>query len=334
MNKNKFNIIILLVLLLVVSNFAYATENITFSDVKSTDWFSKNIELLVGLGGISGYPDGTYRPNNQMTKAEFIKILISSLGFDNLAKTSSHWASGYISKAGTLHIVDNSWFKDVDNPISRYEMARIVSNTLTYRSESNTANINEYKNMIKDYNNIPNTLSKCVLESFVKGIVSGYPDGSFSGDRTLTRAEAATIIVKVLDENQRQIPVLTSNNFESEVLRLVNIERKNAGLSPLIASKELDKVAKLKSEDMAIYNYFDHDSPNYGSPFEMMKMFGIKYTAAGENLAKGYKTPESVVSGWMESPGHRKNILNPNFNKLGVGIYYGDTTYWTQLFTN
>ncbi|MBU5439262.1 hypothetical protein KQI42_14660 [Tissierella sp. MSJ-40] len=123
---------------------------------------------------------------------------------------------------------------------------------------------------------------------------------------------------------------------EMEVVRLVNIEREKAGLAPFTASSELSKVARVKSEDMAKNNYFSHTSPTYGDPFAMMKSFGIKYNTAGENIAKGYSSAQSVVNGWMNSPGHRANILNPRFNKIGVGLYKtsNGTAYWTQMFTN
>ena len=122
---------------------------------------------------------------------------------------------------------------------------------------------------------------------------------------------------------------------EMEVVRLVNIERQKAGLSNFRASSELSNVARAKSKDMAVNNYFSHTSPTYGSPFEMMKSFGISYRTAGENIAKGYSSAESVVRGWMNSQGHRDNILNPSFNTIGVGAYNGNgSTYWTQMFTN
>lgn len=124
--------------------------------------------------------------------------------------------------------------------------------------------------------------------------------------------------------------------MEMEVVRLCNIERQKAGLAPLTASAELSRVARLKSQDMGTKNYFSHTSPTYGSPFEMMKAQGIKYTTAGENIAKGYLTAQSVVSGWMNSSGHRANILNGSFKTIGVGAYTtsNGTTYWTQMFTN
>ncbi len=123
--------------------------------------------------------------------------------------------------------------------------------------------------------------------------------------------------------------------MEMEVVRLVNIERQKAGLSNFKASSELSNVARMKSMDMATNNYFSHTSPTYGSPFEMMKSFGISYRTAGENIAKGYHSAQSVVTGWMNSQGHRANILNPSFNTIGVGAYSGNgSTYWTQMFTN
>jgi uncharacterized YkwD family protein len=118
-------------------------------------------------------------------------------------------------------------------------------------------------------------------------------------------------------------------------VRLVNIERQKAGLSPLSVSNKLSDVARLKSKDMADNRYFSHTSPTYGSPFDMMKQFGISYRTAGENIAKGYLSAESVVNGWMNSSGHRANILNPSFGTIGVGAYKtGNTFYWTQMFTN
>lgn len=122
---------------------------------------------------------------------------------------------------------------------------------------------------------------------------------------------------------------------EAEVVRLVNVERQKAGLKPVQASSKLADVARLKSKDMADKNYFSHTSPTYGSPFDMMRQFGINYRTAGENIAKGYLNPASVMNGWMNSQGHRENILNPSFGTLGVGAYkVGNTIYWTQMFTN
>ena len=119
--------------------------------------------------------------------------------------------------------------------------------------------------------------------------------------------------------------------FEQEVIRLVNEIRVQNGLKTLTYDWELSRVARLKSQDMKDNRYFAHNSPVYGTPFQMMKNFGISYRSAGENIAKGYATPQAVVNGWMNSSGHRANILNGNFTHIGVG-YVAGGNYWTQMF--
>ena len=146
----------------------------------------------------------------------------------------------------------------------------------------------------------------------------------------------APVVPEVPVEPEKPV---TSNNLstqELEVVRLVNIEREKAGLEPFTISNKLSEVARLKSKDMADNRYFSHTSPTYGSPFQMMKQFGISYRTAGENIAKGYLSAQSVVNGWMNSSGHRANILNPSFGTIGVGAYKtsNNTIYWTQMFTN
>ena len=127
------------------------------------------------------------------------------------------------------------------------------------------------------------------------------------------------------------VPAKEQADVEQEVTRLVNIERANAGLPALKNDWELARVAEYKSQDMHDKKYFNHTSPTYGSPFTMMKNFGITYKSAGENIAKGQNTAAEVVQAWMNSEGHRANILSKNFTHIGVG-YVKDGNYWTQMF--
>lgn len=119
-----------------------------------------------------------------------------------------------------------------------------------------------------------------------------------------------------------------------QVVNLVNKERKANGLSSLSLDSQLAKLAQLKAEDMAKNAYFSHTSPTYGSAFDMMKTYGVSYKTAGENIAKGQKTAESVMNGWMNSSGHRANILRSDYTKIGVGYAKSadGTTYWVQMF--
>lgn len=132
------------------------------------------------------------------------------------------------------------------------------------------------------------------------------------------------------------IPTKSSEELstEQEILKLVNAERAKVGASPLTLDWELSRVAKFKSEDMRDNNYFSHTSPTYGSPFNMMKSFGIIYKSAGENIAAGQKTAQAVMNDWMNSSGHKANILSKNYTRLGVGKATGGSygTYWTQMF--
>lgn len=128
------------------------------------------------------------------------------------------------------------------------------------------------------------------------------------------------------------VPALLTH--EKEILDLVNKERAKAGVPALKLSVELGKVAHAKSADMSANNYFSHTSAKYGSPFDMMKTFGVTYKTAGENIAKGQKTAVSVMAAWMASAGHKQNILNAKFTEIGVGyvVAGNGTTYWTQMF--
>lgn len=119
--------------------------------------------------------------------------------------------------------------------------------------------------------------------------------------------------------------------YENEVIRLVNVQRSQNGLSPLTANWELSRVARYKSQDMADNRYFSHTSPTYGTPFQMMKSFGLRFRTAGENIAYGQRTPQAVVNAWMNSSGHRANILNASYTQIGVG-YVAGGNYWTQMF--
>ena len=118
---------------------------------------------------------------------------------------------------------------------------------------------------------------------------------------------------------------------ESEVIRLVNEARTQNGLKPLSANWELSRVARYKSQDMVDRRYFSHTSPTYGTPFQMIKSFGLTCRTAGENIAYGQSTPQAVFNAWMNSSGHRANILNSSYTQIGVG-YVPNGHYWTQLF--
>lgn len=122
-----------------------------------------------------------------------------------------------------------------------------------------------------------------------------------------------------------------TKGIETQVQQLVNQERSKQGLQPLQMDWELQRTARTKACDMAQKGYFSHNSPTYGSPFDMMKQFGISYRTAGENIAQGQRTPQEVMQSWMNSQGHRENILKREFTHIGVG-YCEQGNHWVQMF--
>ena len=156
-----------------------------------------------------------------------------------------------------------------------------------------------------------------VSKKYIKPI---YPGTSNQGTSTNTNNNTGTISTSM-------------NNDEKEVFDLINKQRTQNGLSPLKENSELQRVARIKAQDMVNNNYFSHTSPTYGSPFDMMKSFKISYNTAGENIA-GNSSNSSAVTAWMNSPGHRANILNSSFNQTGIGVVTGSKygKIYVQMF--
>ena len=126
----------------------------------------------------------------------------------------------------------------------------------------------------------------------------------------------------------------TESAMEKEVLALVNKVRAENGLSALTWAEDVANVARAHSRDMINRGFFSHTNPDGLSPFDRLKNSGISYRTAAENIAYGQKTAEAVMNSWMNSSGHRANILNKNVKEIGVGAVKSQngTVYWTQMF--
>ncbi|MGB9976647.1 CAP domain-containing protein [Thermovenabulum sp.] len=163
------------------------------------------------------------------------------------------------------------------------------------------------------------------LNTLLKSIETKAPSSTNSGGSSNTGQSQSTSVVQGLTKDEKLM------------LDLVNNERIKAGLKPLEIDMRLVDISRKKSKDMIEKNYFGHISPTYGSPFDALKNAGISYRYAGENIA-GAPTVEKAHQALMNSPGHRANILNPNFNKIGIGIVdggpYGKMFTQTFLGTN
>ena len=125
----------------------------------------------------------------------------------------------------------------------------------------------------------------------------------------------------------------TNNSYQQQVIDLVNKERKAAGLSALTTTSKLESAAMHRAKE--IVKTFSHTRPDGTSFYTVLEEYGITYNACGENIAWGQRTPEEVMNDWMNSEGHRRNIMSSNYNKIGIGYYVvNNTAYWVQIFTN
>jgi len=316
---------------------ALVSSNLVISSALTSDWNNNWAKEQIKIAMDKGWVVTTdkFRPNDSITRAEFVKVFnkvfqLTKTNNNVFSDTKNHWAKNEIDIAVTNGVCQgtSSTTFEPDAPITREQAATMISNYKKL-ADNDLDKLTKYK----DANNVSSWAKSSVEGVIESGYMNGYTDNTFKPKNNITRAEAVVTMTRINDKND-----FTPNNsflaFQKEVLDLVNKERAKAGVSQLSLDDKLSNVATIKSQDMIDKNYFDHTSPTYGSPYEMMKQFGISYTIAGENIAAGQSTPQQVMNDWMNSSGHRGNILNSSYTKLGVGIAKdaNGKLYWTQMF--
>ncbi|WP_459195658.1 S-layer homology domain-containing protein [Wukongibacter baidiensis] len=248
-----------------------------FSDIEQSDWFVRTVAKLVRKGIINGYLDGTFRPQDSINADAFIKMTVVALKHE-VKNGEGYWAQTYIDKAKEIGIVKDGEFSNFTREINRGEIARIIVRAM---NEIYSDDIEEYIGLIGDYNSIPDGVQDYVLKAYVKGIITGYRDTTFKAENKATRAEASTILIRMLDESERKIPEKPSNEIFKRTTKLIEEDIKrlqsyecykltgDGKISPTYKSFE-DMYSEDKSECEAIYKYFHptkykdyHDKPIY-----------------------------------------------------------------------
>ena len=200
---------LVMALTIVISSFGTVFAAADFSDMKGYGWAKDYVNTLVDKGGITGYPDGTFKPGKTITNAEFIKTVVGTVTGETFSKTGKHWASGYIdyALAEGLILGDEIDSSEYDEPMTREKMAVVIARTATniLEEELFPADLdkNEVRSSITDYYELCKYCKDYILDVYGAGIITGYPDNSFGGDKTATRAEAATMIVRLIDPSKR-----------------------------------------------------------------------------------------------------------------------------------
>lgn len=183
-----------------------------FPDAKKGAWYLGSISKLYGLDIINGYPDGTFKPNGTITRGEFTKMLVYSKDYEGIETNDTHWAAPVREKAIELGWLEEGEFLDLNKNITRLEMASMITRV----SGETVEDLETYSNSLTDFSSISDTeLRQEALTSYGLGIVAGYPDQTFRPEETATRAEASAMLIRLLDTNEREKPLIEENLGEA-----------------------------------------------------------------------------------------------------------------------
>ncbi len=199
-------------IIVVVLGIRICYANGMFIDVEQRDWFCDNVYKLVEAGIVSGYPDGTFQPSQAVTVDQFVKMVLTSLGHANIKNGDEYWASEYIKKAEQIGLVKSNEFLTSNNQrqdftvvINREQMAMIINRALANENKviKTEEDLKAYSTLVTDYRKINEYHKSAVTEVYAKGILAGYPDGTFKPTNSLTRAESSTVILRMIDKTKR-----------------------------------------------------------------------------------------------------------------------------------
>lgn len=351
-----------------------------FSDVPAGHYAASAIDACVAKGIVSGYADGTFKPGNQVTRAQFCVMIARAFYSEELRdyETAENKAAGwFVPAVECLHnlaydggALESTNFEEhyrdpavMNQPINRYDAATLVwFCTPPGAPFLNQAQREQTQRRIADWASVPDQYYYPVTDCFAWGVLTGLPDGSFGGDKTLNRGQACAVIDRMLnlgnggtaaqppetpkpEESPKpaqpvqpapETPAPSGGDLQSMrqgVLELVNAARAENGKTPLTLNDALCEAAQLRADE--IVETFSHTRPDGTDCFTALREAGITYRTCGENIAAGQSTPASVMDTWMNSSGHRANILNGSFSSIGIGYVnsgsgYGH--YWVQMF--
>lgn len=321
-------------------------------DVPTSHWANNSIQLMLSKQYMTTYKDGTFRPEQVITRAEAASAIARSLPFDvggpfssefrDLPKTHPYYKE--ICKLVELGVLQDSDVFHPDEPLKRKDIAKIL--TLAYEIEVDAKNKSKFKD-------VPITHGeKDFIESLADvGIMQGIDRKYFAPDGVVTRAQLAALVVRSLDFNKKvekfevtydylskdYISTINfSTSWSQEVVRLINVERQKQKLKPLTSDSPLTQIAIIKAQDMVNRGYFEHVSPYYGAPWDLATLFDYPYTSFGENIARNIPSPEAAVKAWMASPTHHDNIMKANYTNTGVAVAKDSKGkyYWVQMFSS
>ena len=323
-----------------------------YADIGPSHWAYEYISDMKDKKIILGQPDGKFYPEQAITRAEAVQYIYTALNIDSISPSEFIYEdvpqdAAYKEAVYTLSelgVIQKAKNFNPNGYLTRAQLSKMIC--LAFQVEVDQKN----KMKFRDINSIH--WAKHYIESLADiAVLGGTGNNYFSPNRNVTRAQMAAILTRVLDFKDQlsnydiiydylQKDYISSKNqnpqWITEVVTLVNTERQKQGLKPLVYDYKLAQIAVVKANDMISKGYFDHESPTYGKPWDMAGIFDYSFTSFGENIAKNFSTPKSVVDAWLNSTKHRENILKKSFTNIGVACIKGTDGkyYWVQLFSS
>lgn len=315
----------------------------SFTDVAQGHWAYRDIEKAYDDGVIQGayYNKATgsryFQPDSRLTTAQFLTV-IGRAFYDRDMKEFVGRAQNWYDPAWELalkyHFIDSQSGKEkLQKAISRYEMAEI----LYWLFEEFQIKFPEQSELLKtqakiaDFSEIKERKAeRYITPIFYFGVLNGIDEkGTFAGDCLFTRAEMAVVYTKLNKFLADAVQARRLQDFRTDMLNLLNAERAKRGVALLRMDEKLNQAAQIRAGE--VLQLFDHTRLDGRNALSILDDMGIRVSVAGENIASGQTTPEEVVKDWMNSAGHRENILHRDFSKIGIG-YLNDA--WVQLLTD
>lgn len=322
------------------------------SDVTSKHWAYNSIVLMNEMDIMDADAQGMFYPNQSVTRAEVVSYIFRALQlnqtdqmdflFEDVPQDAPYKEA--LHTLTDLGVIENVSRFNPDKEVTRAELSKMIA--VAFEIAVDQKNDSKFRDVSSKH------WAKNYIESMADiDVLNGTGKNMFEPRKNVTRAQIAVILDRALDFREQLTSykiiydylkkdyVSTINEYPkwtNKVIELVNAERNKQGLPALKADKQLAQLAVVKANDMFDHHYFEHYSPNYGYAWDLAGLFDYSFTTIGENIARNYKTPESVVQAWLKSPSHKKNILNDTYTNIGIACLSNDNGeyYWVQLFSS
>ena len=313
-----------------------------FSDVPPSHWAYEDIQQAAGKGilqGVGADASGSrlFDPQSPLTAAQFIAILVRSCYPGQAeAPKDGPWYAPYDQVAQAHGLYQGIPQMELAAPIPRFQMAVLLHNVLKDRGiplPSEEA-LQSAAAQIGDWQGIPAEYQKAVSVAYAAGLIGGMDEkGTFAGKSPVSRAQAAAIHTRLERLTSPAAPDADLESKRREMVEEINRQRAQAGLAPLRLDERVCDYAQVRAQEVA--KSFSHTRPNGENYWDELGRMGIAYYPGGENIAAGNSTVQATMEQWMNSPGHRANILKKGIGGAGIGYVQQEGSYrhyWVQIF--